>query len=106
MFFRTLVTTLSACLAAATALAADTAPKTAYTATVTGVVCASCRAHVETAVKKLPGVENVTFQKGFKDDTQEVHFASSSASLAKEDVIKALGDDAQTYQVVALNKDK
>jgi copper chaperone CopZ len=87
-------------------LHAEDADKSAYTATVTGVVCSACKAHVESALKKLPGVESVTFEKGDKDETQKAIFKSSSATLAKDDVVKALGKDAETYTVVALDKSK
>jgi copper chaperone CopZ len=86
-----------------TSLAGDFTP---YTATVTGVVCGSCKMHVTEALKKLPGVEKIEFSKGEKEDTQKVTFSSSSATLTKEDAVKALGADAQRYEVLALNKAK
>lgn len=87
-------------------LHAEDADKSSYTATVTGVVCSACKGHVEAALKKLPGVESVTFEKGDKEETQKAIFKSSSATLAKDDVVKALGKDAETYTVVALDKSK
>lgn len=84
--------------------AADKGKSIPYTATVTGVVCASCKAHITHAFKKLPGVEEIRFAKGDKDGTQVVSFNAASESLAREDVIKALGEDAKHYQVIELQK--
>lgn len=82
--------------------AAEPTKATDYTATVSGVVCAACKAHVTAAFKKLPGVENVSFAKGDKEGTQNVTFNSSSPALTREDAVKALGDDAKTYEVLSL----
>ena len=104
--FRLVITTVSALFLATCLHAADDADKSSYTATVTGVVCSACKGHVEVALKKLPGVESVTFEKGEKEETQKAIFKSSSPTLAKDDVVKALGKDAETYTVVALDKAK
>lgn len=85
--------------------AAEPTKATDYTATVSGVVCSACKAHVTTAFKKLPGVETVSFAKGDKEGTQTVTF-NSTAALTKEDAIKALGEDAKNYEVLALEKTK
>lgn len=79
---------------------------TAYTAEVTGVVCAACKAHVTDAFKKLPGVDKVEFAKGDKEGTQKVTFASSAQALTKEDAVKALGEAAKEYSIVSLGKAK
>lgn len=84
----------------------DTAKSTAYTAEVTGVVCAACKVHVTDAFKKLPGVDKVEFARGEKDGTQKVSFASTASGLTKEDAIKALGEAAKEYAIVSLNKAK
>lgn len=86
--------------------AAEPSQATDYTATVNGVVCAACKEHVTVALKKLPGVETVSFARGDKEGTATVTFNSSSASLTKDDAVKALGDDAKTYQVLSLEKAK
>ncbi|TLD70033.1 hypothetical protein FEM03_14995 [Phragmitibacter flavus] len=83
---------------------ADEGKSIPYTATVTGVVCGSCKAHVTEAFKKLPGVEEVRFAKGEKEGTQVVSFNAASTTLAKEDVVKTLGKDAARYEVLALEK--
>jgi len=87
------------------ATAADEGKSVPYTATVSGVVCGSCKAHVTEAFKKLPGVETLKFAKGEKEGTQTVSFNAASTSLAKEDLEKTLGEDAKHYKVLALEKD-
>lgn len=82
--------------------AAEPTKATDYTVTVSGVVCSACKAHVTAAFKKLPGVQNVNFARGEKEGTQSVTFNSSSPSLTKEDAIKALGEDAKSYEVLSL----
>jgi copper chaperone CopZ len=84
--------------------AAEPAKATDYTATVKGVVCSACKEHVTVALKKLPGVETVSFAKGDKADTAVVTFNSSAPALTREDAVKALGEDAQHYEVVTLEK--
>lgn len=90
----------SACLSFA-----DSGKSIPYTATVSGVVCSSCKAHITHAFKKLPGVEEVKFARGEKEGTQQVSFNASSDQLAKEDVAKTLGDDAKRYQIIDLQKE-
>jgi copper chaperone CopZ len=90
----------------ALAPAAEPAQATDYTATVNGVVCSACKEHVTVALKKLPGVQTVSFAKGDKEGTATVTFNSSSPTLTKEDAVKALGDDAKHYEVVSLEKAK
>lgn len=86
--------------------AADTARATDYTATVNGVVCSACKEHVTAALKKLPGVQTVSFAKGEKEGTATVTFNSTAPALTKEDAVKALGDDAKSYEVLSLEKSK
>ena len=80
------------------------AAPTDYKATVSGVVCAACKAHVTAAFKKLPGVETVSVAKGDKEGTATVTFNSTSPALTKEDAVKALGEDAKSYEVLSLEK--
>ncbi|CAN5703154.1 hypothetical protein BH11VER1_BH11VER1_12370 [soil metagenome] len=95
---------LASLLFAFTAFGEDTAKSTAYTAEVTGVVCAACKAHLTEVFKKLPGVEKVEFAKGEKEGTQKVSFASSAPTLSKEDAVKALGEASKEYSILSLNK--
>jgi copper chaperone CopZ len=79
---------------------------TDYTATVTGVVCSACKIDVTAAMKKLPGVETVSFAKGDKDGTAIVTFNSTAPALTKEDAVKALGEHAKEFEVLSLEKSK
>lgn len=92
---------------ATSALRADDAPAACtYVSAVSGVVCQECKAKITFAVKKLPGVKEVSFAKGEKPGEQKVTFASSATSLEKKDVVKALGDSAAEFQVLSLDKIK
>jgi copper chaperone CopZ len=93
-----------AALFTATCPAAEPAKATDYKATVNGIVCSACKEHVTVALKKLPGVQTVSFAKGDKEGSATVTFNSSSPALTKDDAVKALGDDAKTYEVVSLEK--
>jgi copper chaperone CopZ len=84
--------------------AAEPTKATDYAATVKGVVCSACKEHITVALKKLPGVETVSFAKGDKADTAVVTFNSTAPALTKEDAVKALGEDAKHYEVVTLEK--
>ena len=88
------------------ARAEEPAKATDYTATVNGVVCSACKAHVTAAIKKLPGVDTVSFAKGDKDGTAIVTFNSTAPALTKEDAVKALGEDAKEFEVLSLEKAK
>jgi copper chaperone CopZ len=88
------------------AKAEEPSKATDYTATVNGVVCAACKAHVTAAIKKLPGVETVSFAKGDKDGTAVVTFNSTAPALTKDDAVKALGEDAKEFEVLSLEKSK
>jgi copper chaperone CopZ len=84
--------------------AADEGKSVPYTATVTGVVCGTCKAHITAAFKKLPGVEEVRFARGEKEGTQAVSFNAAASNLTKEDVAQTLGKEAAHYQVLAVEK--
>lgn len=99
LFLVTLFTTLAG-------FGEDSGKSTAYTAEVTGVVCAACKSHVTAALKKLPGVDKVEFAKGEKEGVQKVTFASTTSSLTKADAIKALGDASSQYAIISLDKAK
>ncbi len=83
---------------------ADSDKPTQYTATVTGVVCSACKAHITEAFKKLPGVGELAFAKGEKEGTQTVSFQATSDHLTKEDAVKALGAESSNYGVLELKK--
>jgi len=100
---RFLLASLVCALSAVTSFAADGDKPASYTATVTGVVCGSCKMHITEAFKKLHA-EDVHFSRGEKENTQKVTFSSTSNNLSKEDAVKALGDQASRYEVLALSK--
>lgn len=106
MIMKRLATTLFAALAVFSSLhAADPAPTT-YVTAVSGVVCQECKAKITFSIKKLPGVKEVNFTKGDKPGEQKVTFASSQPTLEKQDVVKALGDSANEFSVLSLDKVK
>ncbi len=83
--------------------AAD-APQT-YTGDITGVVCAACKEHVTAAlVAKLPGVQKVEIQRGEKLGVNTITITATNAAVTKETAMTALGDLAQSYQIVSLAK--
>ena len=88
------------------AFAADTANPISYKATVTGVVCSSCKMHITAALKKLPSVDHIEFSRGEKEGTQNISFSSTAPGLTKEDAVKALGDESSRYEILSLDKAK
>lgn len=74
-----------------------------YQGEVAGVMCSACSNHVETALKKLPGVRSVTVTGGKDGGLPRLEVVSTSAALTREDAVKALGDDAKSYDIRALN---
>lgn len=85
-------------------LRAGDATPTRYTAIITGIVCQSCKATVTEAIKKLPGVREVEFDKGEKPGQQKVTFAAASDKLTKGDTVKALAEHAGEFEVLSLDK--
>jgi len=85
--------------------AGDTTP-TQYTAVVTGIVCQNCKATVTEAIKKLPGVREVGFDKGEKSGQQKVTFVAASDKLTRDDAVKALAEHASEFEVLSLDKTK
>lgn len=74
-----------------------------YQGEVAGVMCSACSSHVETAVKTLPGVRSVTITMGKDGGLPRLEIVSTSSSLTREDVVKALGEDAKSYDVRSLS---
>jgi hypothetical protein len=90
---------------ASSAFAADP-PANTYVAAVSGVVCQECKAKLTFSIKKLPGVKELAFSKGDQPGEQKITFASSATSLEKGDIVKALGDSANEFKVLSLDKVK
>ena len=85
------------------AIAADPAANT-YVTAVGGVVCQECKAKLTFSIKKLPGVKEVAFAKGDKPGEQKITFASSATELEKNDIVKALGESANEFTVLSVEK--
>ncbi len=92
-----------AALVLSVALASSALADTQYTATMTGLVCASCKAKVKGALTKLDAT-NVKIVAGAKEGETKVTFASKKDGLTKEDAVKALGEDAKEFTVVTFAK--
>ncbi len=73
-----------------------------YEGEVAGVMCSACSSHVEAALKKLPGVQNVTILPGKDGGLPRLQVVATSAKLTRDDAVKALGDAASRYDVRSL----
>jgi copper chaperone CopZ len=79
--------------------------KFTFTGDITGVVCAACKEHVSSALTaKLPGVEKVEIERGEKEGVNKITIVSKHADVTKESAMTALGELAQSYQIVSLAK--
>lgn len=85
--------------------AADPALHT-YKGEVAGVMCSACSNHVQTALKTLPGVRDVTIQPAKQGGLPVLTIVSSSAAITKEAAVKALGDKASQYVIQGLSLQK
>lgn len=74
-----------------------------YQGEVAGVMCSACSNHVETAVKTVPGVRSVTVTMGKDGGLPRLEIVSTSNSLTREDIVKALGEEAKSYDVRSLS---
>ena len=85
--------------------AADEKKSTTYEGQITGVVCASCKAHITGALtQKLPGVISVDVKAGDKEDQQKLIIVAESDAVTKETATEALGTYAKNYQILSLAK--
>lgn len=85
--------------------AGDTTP-TQYTAIVTGIVCQSCKVTVTEAMKKLPGVGEIGFDKGDRAGSHKLTFSAASSTLTKNDAELALGEHAKEFAIVTFERSK
>ena len=97
--------TLRAALILSVALASSALADTQYTATMTGLVCATCKAKVKGAFTKLDATD-IKIAAGAKEGESKITFASKKDALTKEDAVKALGDDAREFTIVTFAKAK
>lgn len=95
---------LSLCLGSSL-LAADEKKQVTYEGKITGVVCASCKAHISGALtQKLPGVISVDVKAGETPEQQKLIIVADNEGVTQESAIKALGTYAKNYQILSLAK--
>jgi hypothetical protein len=78
---------------------------TRYTATLTGLVCSSCKLKVREAFTRLPA-SRIEFSAGKREGEVQVSFDSESDKLTRNDAVAALGDSAKEYPLVGFEKSK
>ncbi|TDU62451.1 hypothetical protein EI77_04719 [Prosthecobacter fusiformis] len=95
---------LSLLVSAALPAADETKPVT-YEGQITGVVCASCKAHITAALtQKLTDVVSVDVKAGDTPDTQKLIVVANNSDITKETATEALGTYAKNYQILSLAK--
>lgn len=76
-----------------------------YEGQITGVVCASCKAHITAALsQKLTDVVSVDVKPGKDADTQKLIVVAHNDKITKESATEALGTYAKNYQILSLDK--
>lgn len=84
---------------------AEDAGSITYEGKITGVVCASCKAHITAALtQKLPDVVSVDVKPGEDAESQKIVIVSKDAGLTKDKAVDALGTYAKNYQILSLAK--
>jgi len=96
-----LIPSLLALISATALIAEEAAKPIKYTATMSGVVCSSCKKTVRDSFAKM-GATKVEIKAGAKSGEQVVTFESTNAKLTKEAAVKALGPAAEEFKVLAL----
>jgi hypothetical protein len=90
-------------LVIATFVAAEDSKFVTYEGKITGVVCASCKAHITAAlVQKLPDVVSVDVKAGETPEAQKLVIITHKVGLTKEAATEALGTYAKNYQILSL----
>ncbi len=84
------------------AVQAETA--NSYEGEITGLVCASCKQEVVTALSKLDGVKNVEITPSNNPEIRKIVIASTSTSLTETDVNQALDKVSKEFKVTKLAK--
>lgn len=95
-----LFTSAALALVSASMLFAEDAKPVKYTATMTGVVCSACKKTVRDSFTKM-GASKIEIKAGTKTGEQTVTFEAANAQLTKEAIVKALGEAAEEFKVVA-----
>lgn len=94
-------TTATLALASTALIFAEDAKPVKYTATMTGVVCSACKKTVRDSFTKI-GASKIEIKAGAKAGEQTVTFESANAKLTKEEAVKALGEAAEEFKILAL----
>lgn len=97
----TLALLLTAC---APLLQSADQPLFTYEGEVAGVVCSACSNRVKGALGKLDGVTAVKITLGKDGALPKLTVTSTSPDLTKESATKALGSDAQMYDIRSLKR--
>ncbi|MEN3941259.1 hypothetical protein WJU23_08195 [Prosthecobacter sp. SYSU 5D2] len=85
--------------------AADDKKTVTYEGEITGVVCASCKAHITAALtQKLTDVVSVDVKPGETPESQKLILVSHNGDITKESATEALGTYAKNYQILSLAK--
>ena len=92
-------------LVSAALQAADDQKTVTYEGQITGVVCASCKAHITAALtQKLKDVVSVDVKRGDTPDTQKLIVVAHNNGITKESATEALGTYAKNYEILNLAK--
>jgi copper chaperone CopZ len=76
-----------------------------YEGTITGVVCVACKQHVtEALTAKLDGITEVKITPSQQEGEQKITIISKQADLTKDKATQALGDLAENYKLLSLEK--
>lgn len=97
-----ILTLLVSLLLAATSSIAGDPVKFVYQGEVAGIMCIHCTNKVEAAMRRLPDVQSVKITRDEKGGLPKLEIIATKATITREDAIKALGDDAKTYDIRSL----
>jgi len=75
-----------------------------YEGEITGLVCASCKIEVVTALSALKGVKNVEITPSNNPEIRRIVISSTSDSLTQADVNGALDKVSKEFKVTKLAK--
>lgn len=79
------------------------AGEVSYVAGLTGIECADCKKTIAQSLGKLKGVKTIRITKMADDKHTLTIVTDGTASIAKEDAMKALGKDSH-YVIVSWSK--
>lgn len=97
-----LIPLLLSLLFVATSCSAGEPVKFVYQGEVAGVMCSACSSHVETALAKIKGVQTVKVLPVKDGGIPKLEVTATSATITREDAVKALGNYAKMYDVRSL----